>query len=354
MSDLETLLGNTILLFNLINSWTRVILTRRPEYIIWIFTASCNLDCLHCYTYRFRGLKELPLEKKLSIVRDIGESGIEYVNLTGGEPLVHPHIADLLLELHRYGVEKSIVTNATVVLDRYLDTLYRTETFVFATIEGPREIHDEIRGRGTYDAAVKGIEKIKRRLSSFSIVATVNKLNYKRVHEVVDYAAHVDADELALLPIMPSGKALITKVYVDATEYAEAVRKTHERAREQGVRLSTWCTPFAPLLKRDVGFWFCRDMRGIDIDPEGNVLLCDILDFRVSSVVDKGIIKAFEEFSEHELVKAVKKPPSLPMPCRECEISAFCRGGCFSRAYVLRGGLNEGDPLCPRVAGIKV
>lgn len=326
--------------------------TRKPEYIIWIFTAACNLDCLHCYTFRFRRVCELPLEKKIAVARDIGEAGVEYVNLTGGEPLIHPHFTELLTELHKYGVKTSIVTNATQTPERALDALYRTETYVFATIEGPKEVHDQVRGPGSYDAACSGIQKIRKKLGSLSIVTTVNKINYKSVHEVVDYVAQVDADELAILPIMPSGRALQSRVYVNVSEYIEAFNKVYERAREQGIRVTTWCTPFAPLLRKDVGFSPCRSMNGMDVDPEGNVLLCDILDFKITSIIDRGVLKAFQEFSEHELVKTVKKPLELPLVCKSCDISSICRGGCFSRAYVLRGGLNRGDPLCPRVSQI--
>jgi len=69
-------------------------------------------------------------------------------------------------------------------------------------------------------------------------VSTVNKLNYKRVHEVVDYAVSVDADALALLPITPSGRALKARVYISASGYLEALVKTWLRAREYSLKLS--------------------------------------------------------------------------------------------------------------------
>jgi radical SAM protein with 4Fe4S-binding SPASM domain len=325
----------------------------KPEYIIWIFTAKCNLDCIHCYTARFRDLGELSLQEKIRVARDIGETGVNYVNLTGGEPLIHPHFPAVLSVLHEYGVEKSINTNATKVHDDIADLLYKTETYVFATIEGPREVHDEIRGKGSYNLAIKGIEVLRRKLSGLGIVTTVNKLNYRRVYEVVDYAASIDADELALLPVMPSGRALQTGVYVSSKEYLEALSSTYTRAREYGLKLTAWCTPWAPLLKKDIGFWFCREMSGMDVDPGGNVLLCDILDHRITSVRDKSVVEAFEEFKNNPLVKSVYSPLKLPEACKTCPILLGCRGGCFARAYVLKKDLNAGDPLCPRVCGLR-
>jgi radical SAM protein with 4Fe4S-binding SPASM domain len=325
----------------------------RPEYIIWIFTAACNLDCIHCYTYRFRKLKEMSLEEKLKLAKSIGEAGVEYVNLTGGEPLIHPHIPQMLRVLNEYGVETSVVTNATVVREEVLELLYKTDTYVFATIEGPREVHDKIRGRGSYDMAMKGLELIRRRLSGFTLVTTVNKVNYRQVHEVVDIAVSLDADALAVLPVMPSGRALETGVYITSREYLEALEAVLDRAGEYGLKVSAWCTPWAPLLKRDVGFWFCREMSGMDIDPEGNVLLCDIVDHRVASVKGRDVVEVYKEFLEHPLVKAIKSPPSLPQACRRCPISWGCRGGCYARAYALKKDFNAGDPLCPRVSGLE-
>lgn len=322
----------------------------KPEYIIWIFTATCNLDCLHCYTYRFRGLRELSLQEKLKLAKDIGENGIKYVNLTGGEPLIHSHLPQVLLMLHEYNVEKSIVTNATLVRDNIVELLYKTDTHIFATIEGPREVHDKIRGHGSYDLANRGIEVLRKKLSDISVVATVNRINYKRVHEIIDYVVSIDINELALLPVMPSGKALQTRIYVSAGEYLEAIENAWIRAREYGLRLSAWCTPWAPLLKRDIGFWFCREMSGMDIDPEGNVLLCDILDFKITSVRDKSVIEAFEEYRKHQLVRVVNTPPKLPGVCLKCPILQGCRGGCYARAYILKHDLNAGDPLCPRIS----
>lgn len=320
----------------------------KPSYVIWIFTATCNLNCLHCYTHRFRNLGELSLQDKLRIAKEVGETGVQYVNLTGGEPLIHPHLGLLLETLSQYGVEKSVVTNATAVSYNVVNQLYKTETYVFTTIEGPKHIHDEIRGKWTYDATVRGVELLKRHLGSISIVTTVNKINYRTLHNVVDFAVKVDADELAVLPVMASGRARETKIYISANEYLEALKAILERAREYGLRVSTWCTPWAPLLMKDVEPHFCRDLAGVDIDPMGNILLCDVIDIRITSVRDKNLMDAFREFRNHALVRTVMNPPQLPTVCKACSISWGCRGGCFARSYSTYGELNAGDPLCPR------
>lgn len=310
----------------------------------------CNLDCLHCYTHRFRNLEELDLTEKLRLAREIGESGVEYVNLTGGEPLIHPHLSFILESLSDYDVDKSIITNGTVVSEDIANLLYKTETYVFVTVEGPKHIHNDIRGKWTYEATTSGVELLKRRLGSISIVTTVNKINYRSLYEVVDYAVKIDADELALIPVMPSGRATQTKIFISANEYLEALKKTLERAHEYGLKVSAWCTPWIPSLGLGIGSSFCRNMSGMDIDPAGNVLLCDILDFKITNIRGRRLIDVYSDFRNSVLVKTVRNPPQLPLACKMCNISLGCRGGCFARSYILKGGLNAGDPLCPKLS----
>ncbi|MEZ0394194.1 MAG: radical SAM protein [Desulfurococcaceae archaeon] len=325
-----------------------------PKYVIWIFTAACNLDCLHCYAKRFRGLPELPLGEKLRIARDLGESGVEYVNLTGGEPLIHPHLEHILGELSERGVETSVVTNATAVSDRAASLLGRTGTYAYVSIEGPREVHDKIRGEGTFERAMAGLRKLLGSALGVSVVTTVNKLNADRIEEAVDVVADLGVEEMAVIPVMPSGRAAETKIYVGPEEYARALVAAHRKARERGIRLSTWCTPWAPLLIGDLeGGSFCRAMVGFDVDPAGDVLLCDVLDFRITTLRGKGVREAFTEFRQHWLVRAVMEPGFLPRWCASCPLRASCAGGCFARAYLARGGLNAGDPLCPRAANVR-
>ena len=321
----------------------------KPEYIVWVFTAKCNLNCLHCYTHRLRNRGELSLEEKIRIAESIGESGVKYVNLTGGEPLTHPHLPSILQTLSEYSIDKSIVTNGVVVSGNTLDLLYKTNTYVFVTVEGPREVHDAIRGRGTYDSVVRNIKALKKTLGSISLVTTINKVNYIQVDEVVVYAASIDVDELAVIPVMPFGRAVETGVYITAEEYLEALSRIRNRAREYGLNITAWCTPWIPLYWKDMGHSFCRDMNGMDIDPLGNVLLCDVLDLEITNVRNRSIVEAFKEYREHVLVRNVMNPSKLAKACSDCPIQWGCRGGCFARAYTVRGDLNAGDALCPRI-----
>ena len=66
---------------------------------LFIRTTGCNLRCTYCDTeYAFYGGKEIPNDKLLNIVK---ESGVNLVEITGGEPLLQndlPSFVDLLIQ----------------------------------------------------------------------------------------------------------------------------------------------------------------------------------------------------------------------------------------------------------------
>ncbi|ABM80128.1 radical SAM/SPASM domain-containing protein [Hyperthermus butylicus] len=322
----------------------------RVRNVIWVFTAACNLDCIHCYVARWRGLRELSLEEKLRLVREIAELGVEHVGLTGGEPLIHPHFPRLAREIVDHGMTYHVVTNATMVRREAAEMLARHEAHAIVSVDGPPEIHDRMRGPGAFRMLEKGVATLREAGVEYSSVMAVSRLNYRHAAEAVEAAYRLGAVEAALIPVMPVGRAREARVYVGIEEYRVAVKAAAARAEELGLPLSLWCTPFAPLLtRRRVYYWSCRLSPTIDIDPAGRLLLCDVLDIVVADASRQGLRKAVEEYERHPLVKLVENPPRLPEPCQRCMLRGSCRGGCYARALLLRGDLNAGDPLCPLI-----
>ena len=70
-----------------------------PVAITYYVTTRCNLNCIYCEDFGARRNTQQPpflsLDDTLQILRVI-RSGVDSVILTGGEPLLHPHIDDLI------------------------------------------------------------------------------------------------------------------------------------------------------------------------------------------------------------------------------------------------------------------
>ena len=82
--------------------------------------AGCNLRCKYCdtsYSFDTSCAKELSVDHIIEECKDLGVSSI---TLTGGEPLVHPHITTLLAEMNKSHLfDINVETNGTIDPSKY-------------------------------------------------------------------------------------------------------------------------------------------------------------------------------------------------------------------------------------------
>jgi len=85
-----------------------------PLFVSWQLTRDCDLACVHCCTDSAPGKRlpdELGADEAMLLAEDIARSGVPYVMLCGGEPLVVPHFFAVAEALGRAGVQLKIETN---------------------------------------------------------------------------------------------------------------------------------------------------------------------------------------------------------------------------------------------------
>jgi len=187
----------------------------------------------------------------------------------------------------------------------------------------------------------------------FATVMSLNNQNYNEVQAYLSLAKDLGAIQGCLIPVMPTGRAR-KEMILGPVQVIQTLKEVENTAENLKFPASLWCIPFGRLLVKSkyVSTSYCRlSNNDIEVDPEGNVLLCDIADVKFSNVREKGILKAWREQEADPLVKSVTNP-KLSEPCSSCELKQECRGGCFARAEVMLGDISAPDPLCPRVAGL--
>lgn len=179
-------------------------------------------------------------------------------------------------------------------------------------------------------------------------------LHRGNLHEVphyIRYATEVGAETACLIPIMPSGGGRDLKhLLLTPRDLTVLARYCDEVSRELGYLVEVWClAPLRYILRSPwVRITRCRSRELMDLDPQGRVLLCDVLDLTVTDIETCGSLRrAYEVYCTSPLVSEVVD--QVPEPCLDCPILEYCRGGCFARAHLLEGSLRVPDPLCPRL-----
>jgi len=88
------------------------------------------------------------------------ESGAPVVSVTGGEPLIHPRIGEIIERLIEEGFYIYLCTNGLLLREK-LKNFEPSKRLAFTVhLDGTEEIHDEVTNReGTYEEAFAGIEE---------------------------------------------------------------------------------------------------------------------------------------------------------------------------------------------------
>ncbi|MCD6235928.1 MAG: radical SAM protein, partial [Thaumarchaeota archaeon] len=270
--------------------------------------------------------------------------------LTGGEPLLDKNLELYLREIRDHGMVCDINTNATLMNEEKAELLRKYDVFLYVSLDGAtKSVHEKIRGTGTWDPLMRGLKIVKKKGLEFSTVFAISKLNYFETGEYVKLSEKLGAVRASMIPIMPVGRAG-EDIVPSREELYQALKSAEKSAREIGYQMNVWCFGPAKLIidPRFVSTWSdCRRGRVIDIDPSGDILLCDVLDIVVGNV-RSGFEKGLEEYRKNPFVKRVMNPV-LREPCKSCPLRDECMGGCYARSLIYYGTLDGPDPYCPRV-----
>lgn len=171
-----------------------------PQMLILQITGICNLRCGMCNQWGeqggYHGLKAEDITLSLEEISNILAQTSRfrpYVQLLGGEPLLHPNLDKILQLLQKHRLQASLETNGTL-LEKWATRLNRsTVNTINLSIDGPENIHDEIRGKaGVFRKAMAGIKALEKakifsdKNLELNIRLTFHRKNQKHLLETID------------------------------------------------------------------------------------------------------------------------------------------------------------------------
>ncbi len=192
-----------------------------PWHYTLELTRRCNLRCRMCqyihYLEDTSGKEqregELTTEEWRRVIDDTG--GFSFITFTGGEPLVRTDFMELLAHASRKR-HTHYITNATLLDEASAGQSVacapkrpggRGLNFIGVSLEGPQEVHDEIRQQpGAFERASNGIKTINalRRDSGkqcplIHITTVIQQANVHVLHQMPEVVASLGGDVLNLV-----------------------------------------------------------------------------------------------------------------------------------------------------------
>ena len=137
-----------------------------PLQISWQLTLRCNLNCTYCYADSRPDYLEEPLSRAslLAVADEVGASGAIDITLEGGEPLLCPHLLDVMARLKRYPLAIDVLTNGTLLtpeLTREMRCILNPRLDSFqVSIDGPDHGSNKHRGKEALEKTLEGIRTL--------------------------------------------------------------------------------------------------------------------------------------------------------------------------------------------------
>ena len=177
-----------------------MILERVPVLVMHV-NERCNCRCTMCSIWKSTKRTQLTPEILRGYLPDIAAMGVEWVVLTGGEPLMNPHCAELCSMLQKAGVRTTVLTTG-LLLPRFAEMVVRETDDVIVSLDGPQEVHDRIRRVvGAFDGLAAGVRALHQWNQEFPVSGrcTVQRANCAHLCRTVQAAREMGLRSISFL-----------------------------------------------------------------------------------------------------------------------------------------------------------
>ena len=327
-------------------------------YFQWHFLNRCNLRCAHCYQEGYQ-FEDLTFDKLLLIAEQITGALKKWnmrgrISLTGGEPFLSPYLLPLVdyLEQNEAIKQFDILTNGTCITQDHLSALSKSKKLhqIQISLDGPNsEIHDAVRGAGTFDKAMEAIKNLQHHRIEVSFMFTLMKQNMNHALEIIDLAEKCKVNAVTIERVTPCGHSniadILTKeeirdVYEKITLRANNVsdRLTVRRLRPLWINTAHLNTKHAS----KIGGFCPVGFTSLAILHDGTVLPCRRLNVPIGNILTDGLFKIWYD---SDVLWKIRDKANLQGKCHNCANIERC-GGCRAIAYETTGDFMGEDTQC--------
>lgn len=330
----------------------------------WHLTEKCNLRCRHCYQ-EGRNLEELSLAE---IYREIDEItdmlaawqenyDLDFspsFNITGGEPFLRPDFFDILERITHTGFETYILSNGTCIsLDMAQKIAALGVRGVQISLEGPEEIHDRLRGRGSFTAALQGVRHLRQAGVKVSLNATISRMNAGYLKEMAELAVKLEVPRLGCSRLVPAGRGQDLLNDLLTPEETKQFYESLLSMKISGLEIITGdpmaAQMHAPLPAADdecdnIAAGGCAvGISGLTILADGTVTPCRRLPIPLGKV---GKDSLREIWATSPVLEQLRDKSRYQGKCGACSRWSACRG-CRAIAYAYSQAQGQPDFLAP-------
>lgn len=314
--------------------------TIRPDWLMLEITGTCNLRCRHCYMSATslpspsvlgtpHSALTLPTSRWLELIAEGREIGFRALQLTGGEPAVHPDLPALLRLGHQVGYRPvALFTNLILLDDAVLSLLSQIGAQVHTSLYSlDGAVHDAATGQaGSWQRVVEGIRRLLSAGIETFVGVAVMQQNAATLRETVSFLTDmgIAPDHIKMDCAWPQGRGADLPPLAGPLLWKGRLDRVVVDDGSRLVAGTCWAGRLA-------------------IAPNGDVFVC-VGEREALGNIASGSLRTFVE---SETVRSLWRITLDDVAvCSGCEFRYVCFD-CRATAHLLSGDLLGRDPTCP-------
>jgi radical SAM protein with 4Fe4S-binding SPASM domain len=273
------------------------------RYLELQLSRRCNLACRHCYLGPPLP-EEIPLDDAIAIARQFEDMGGLRLIISGGEPLLYPHLREFIQRTGDLKLRRILLTNGTLITGENAGWLGVEE--IQFSLDGWQRGHDMLRGEGSFDRVMAGIAAARREGIPVSIATMVHSGNLDEFERMRSYIEEIEAVQWGVDILCTAGSLRENRDII--VPYETAV----------------------PLMRYAFGGGYHGPSDGfacghhlMTVTPSGKAIKCGFYEERPLGDASKDLLSCWLRL-EHVPIEALE--------CNACQMLEECAGGCRFRA----------------------
>ncbi|HHY12935.1 MAG TPA: radical SAM protein [Firmicutes bacterium] len=331
-----------------------------PLQVYLFLTKACNLRCRHCFDNSgTESAGMLTFDEIESLLVELQRLGVKRLALSGGEPLVRTDFIQILELGAHLGFRINVTSNGTLIDDSVAQQIAEVKEalrFFLVSIEGPEDIHNAIRGDGTFQSAIQGLKALRRAGVEAGFTTTLNALNLSRVDALFSLAQSLALEGFSLSIIKLAGRAATDLPLCGFSP--DQLDKTLDEIRylEQKTGINVYMKELDSTsddleLAKVLGASKCAaGLFTASITANGDVVACPYLEsirtdfgFSVMNIRKLPFSAIWRQAPEFRYIRESNVDPR----CASCERhKTDCFAGCPATAYQVTGDPYAPSPFC--------
>ncbi len=278
-------------------------------------TYRCNAYCEFCHFGNHDEFKNTPfasLNEFKSNVKQLADLGVRFIDLTGGEPLLHKEI-HLMAEFAKQQKMQTSITTNSLLYPKFAEKLAGKVDLLHFSLDSPdEEEHNRIRKVDCYKSVFESID-IAKSLGEFpDILFTVTNETYMKLPMMHEIAAKHDLVLLVNPVFSYFGNPGLTQEAVDYIEdYCDG-------------KIDVYLNKGFMKLRRDGGNNInnpsCKAVSRVVVISPGNEIILPCYHFANDKII---IDKPIKEIRESEKIKYYKKMEGRFDFCQGCTVNCY-------------------------------